>query len=368
MSKYILYDYLQVAGGAERLTLEVARAFPAFAPVVSRIYPDARPFIEGGLVKYSDIFSLGNPVSGRLPRVLEAYLAFNYKTDFLSRADKVIYSGVFAPLAVANQSSGDKYYYCHTTPRFAYDLREYYFSNTPTIAKWLVNLILDQYCLQYEKSLRRMDKIFVNSKTTQRRLSDLMKIKSTIIFPPVDTKKFCWLGEGDYYLSTARLEPKKRVDVIVKAFLRMPNKKLIICSGGSESKRLRSLASEARNIIFTGWQTEEQLHRLIGNSRAIIYIPEDEDFGMSPVEAMSAGKPVIGVANGGILETIDNGKTGILLPKDVTFEFVQDAVEQFTRKEADSFKKNCIEKANEFSRQKFVNALGREIDESPARF
>ena len=162
-----------------------------------------------------------------------------------------------------------------------------------------------------------MDGIAANSANVAQRLSDYLGIEGVeVIHPPVETGVFRWLDAGDYYLSTARLEPYKRVELVVRAFMEMPNRQLVVASGGSELPALKQLAAGYGNIRFTGWQSEQQLRELIGRCAATVYVPVDEDFGLSPVESMAAGKPVIGVAEGGLLETVQQGETGFLINKD----------------------------------------------------
>ena len=133
-----------------------------------------------------------------------------------------------------------------------------------------------------------MDVIIANSKNVQTRIKKYLNLDSIIIHPPVDVDRYNWIDQKDYYLSTARLEPYKRVESIVLAFMQMPEKKLIVASGGSDHRRLEGMAADYPNITFTGWCTDEQLSKLIGETIATLYFPMDEDFGMSPVESMAA--------------------------------------------------------------------------------
>ena len=182
-------------------------------------------------------------------------------------------------------------------------------------------------------------------------------MESEVIFPPVDVDRFRWLGEGDYFISPARLSRSKRVDVIIRAFLKMPDKKLVVLSGGREMEALRKLAGNAGNIHFTGWQSETEIRQWIGNARAAIYVPIDEDFGMSPVEAMAAGKPVIGVAEGGLLETIVDGETGWLLESPPSVDNLVGAVQRIDRSMALAMREACETRARLFSREIFMEKM-----------
>ena len=153
------------------------------------------------------------------------------------------------------------------------------------------------------------------------------------------------------------------MDVVIEAFRRMPDKRLIVVSGGSELAKLRRLAADANNIEFVGWVDDVLLQGLIGNAIATIYIPKDEDFGMSPVESMAAGKPVIGVAEGGLLETVVDGETGTLLRPNPDADDVIEAVQHLTAKRALQMRYACESRAALFSRDRFLSRM-REVIQS----
>jgi glycosyltransferase involved in cell wall biosynthesis len=210
---------------------------------------------------------------------------------------------------------------------------------------------------EYRLAVERMDLILVNSENVRQRLLNYLQLSAVVVYPPVATERFTWRGDDGYYLSVARLEPNKRVDIVIRAFLAMPQRKLVVASGGSEFKRLKYLAQGAPNIQFVGWQSEEALSELVGWARAVVYLPVDEDFGMSPVEAMAAGKPVIGVAEGGLLETVQHGVTGWLIQPAPTAAGVQQAVRSLESLNASKLRVACEERAKEFSEQRFLDVM-----------
>jgi len=138
----------------------------------------------------------------------------------------------------------------------------------------------------------------------------------------------------------------------------MPDKKLIVTSGGPEYQKLCLLARDAKNITFTNWIAQEKLYELVNNCIASIYIPHDEDFGISPVESMAAGKPVIGVNEGGLKETIVDQQTGALLNSSLNLEEqLITAIEILTPKRAVSLKDNCQLQAKKFSQEIFLEEM-----------
>jgi glycosyltransferase involved in cell wall biosynthesis len=275
----------------------------------------------------------------------------------------VLYSGYYAPLAVRHQRGGRRIYYCHALPRFAYDLTEYYRARFPVGSRWAFDLAMAWLRREYGAAIARMDVVVANSENVRGRLKKYLGLDARVIHPPVATDRFRWLGDGGYYLSTARLTGSKRVETIVEAFLGMPGRQLVVVSGGPQLGRLRHLAGAAANIRILGWQSEEALRDWIGNARAIVYAPIDEDFGMSPVEAMAAGKPVVGVAAGGLLETVVDGETGVLLEEPLDAGRLKAAVERLEALGPAAMRAACERRAAQFSEAAFLERMRAVLDE-----
>ncbi len=357
--KLLLYDYMQVAGGAERVTLTLASAFPEYQTLVNRKYRDVEPLLVQSDVTVSQ---LGSPITRWMTRIPEAAFNFRFRAHCVEQAHTVLYSGFYAPLAVHLQKSGLRVYYCHTIPRFAYDLYAVSRAGYPWLLRGLYGCFATLVRWQYKRAVCKMDRVLVNSENVKRRLKQFVGIDAHVVYPPVATHRFKWTGDGEYYLSIARLTSNKRVDVIVQAFLRMPDRKLVVASGGPELANLRAIADGAPNITFVGWLSEEGLRQHVGNAHAAIYLPVDEDFGMSPVECMAAGKAVIGVAEGGLLETVVHGKTGVLIQGPPTPEKIQAAVFELESMNPATMRQACEARASHFSEARFINAVGKQLD------
>ena len=319
----VLYDFMQVPGGAEQVTLALCEHFGSMDLVTA--FVDLTAFPEPPLHP-SRLKTLTSSTSITGWQLLKSTRAFERKTEFLKDYDSLIFSGSVAPLAIKNSGATKNIYYCHTPPRFLYDLREYYLDTATLLQKPVLKALMHYLQPRYEDAIGRMDKVFANSINVQTRLKKYLNVEAEVLYPPCDTEGFEWMGEGDYFLSTARLEPLKRVDLIVEAFKKMPDKKLIVTSGGSQLASLKQLAGDAKNITFTGWVSDTELRRLVGNCIATIYIPRDEDFGISPVQSLAAGKPVIGVNEGGLAETVRDFEDGILISTSPSVEKVREAV------------------------------------------
>ncbi len=348
MPDAFLYDFLLANGGAEQLALTTVKSCPGMELHAG--------FINTELYSQGVAHSLTGSIKHPALQAILLLSAFRNKTSYLSSFDTIIYSGSYAPVAVWNHSEGKNIYYCHTPPRFVYDLKQFYLRQIPGWQRPALKALIKYVRPRYEKAIAQMDNIITNSQNVHRRLLDYLGVESTVIYPPVKTKRYEWLETGNYYLSTARLEPYKRVDLIVQAFLNMPEKQLIVASGGSDLSRLKRIANNATNIHFTGWVSERQLIDLVGKAIATIYLPLDEDFGISPVESMAAGKPVIGVAEGGLLETVVDGETGFLI-EDPDQEKIINIVNRLTIKQSQSMRSGCEHQARKFNEDRFIDQM-----------
>ena len=299
----------------------------------------------------------------RLPgwRHLKVQFSFLFKTGFLKKYDIIIYSGDC--LSAVHRAKGKiNIAYVHTPPRHLFDnyqirkneyqgLKKIIFIIYAAISRW-----------RYRRAIPKMDLLIANSRNVQKRIKKYLGYDSVVVYPPGDALPFRWLGQGDYYLSYARLYDVKRVDKIVQAFTKMPDKKLIVASGGPELEKIKRIAKGHNNIKILGWVSDEELLNLIGNCIATIYLPLREDFGMSPVESMLAGKPVIGVNEGGLPETIIHQKTGFLLKPNFNIDDIVKAVKSLTPEIALKMKKDCQRQAQKFSSENFILGIKKEIE------
>lgn len=355
----MLYDFMLVAGGAERLTLHTLRQHPDWQLITA--FVDEAAFDDASLPT-ERLRRLGELSRRQGWQALKALRAFERAGPVVRPYDRILFSGVYAPTAVSNRAAGGNFYYCHTPPRFAYDLADWYRETAspwqrPALA-WLAARVRKRFAA----AMVRMDRIAANSETVRQRLKDHVGIHNVdVIHPPVATAEWNWLGQEPFFLSTARLEPYKRVDLAIEAFKAMPAAKLVVASGGSQARVLREQAVGCDNIQFTGWCSDEELKRLTGLCRATIYLAMDEDFGMSPVESMAAGKPVIAAAQGGLKETVIHEQTGLLLEPELigVRETLTDAVNWMTENRAADMRAACEERAARFDSKVFDRALDR---------
>lgn len=349
-----LYDFLLVRGGAESMACELCKAFKDIDLVVGFI--DRNSFPEDP-ISCDRITQLTSPTSLPGWQTIKTAWAFQRSKLQVCEYEKVIFSGSNSPLAVNYRNHGGNVLFCHTPPRFIYDLKDHYMGSIPWWQKLLLKTLIAYIKPKYEASVARMDLVIANSNNVKKRIAKYLGKEAIVVYPPCDTNSYCWGGQSDFYLSTARVEDYKRIEYIVDAFKMMPDKILVVASGGSQFERLRAVAEGYSNIHFTGWLDEKSLRRLVATCIATIYIPIDEDFGISPVESMAAGKPVIGVADGGIVETVLDGVTGLLCPKKITVADIVAAVNKMTPDVAMSMRVNCEHRAELFSTSLFLDKM-----------
>lgn len=353
----ISYDYLQVFGGAENVTLKLWKSIPQAHLMVSGVSQEFRN-------QSAESFGI-EPDDRKLPhhrllRILSSiyFFAITARKQVKNTKKSILFSGAFSPLAVFHSPRDvKKIYYCHTPPRFVFDKKRYFEQKIPIAIRPLYLLFIKLYKSAYIQAIKRMDVVLCNSKNVQKRLCDATGVQAQVLYPGVDCDNYSWKESQDYFISNARLEPLKRVSLIIQAFKEMPDKKLVVCSGGSEYQSLKALAAGHNNIRFTSWVSDTQLKNLTEESTACIYLAEDEDFGMSPVEAMSAGKPVIAAASGGLVETVLHEKTGFLIEEPIEIPKIKQFVYAMSKERAYSMKSCCEQRAQEFSSSQFIKKM-----------
>ncbi len=292
----------------------------------------------------------------------------------LSENQLVVSSSHFAAKGVLTSPDQLHLSYVHTPVRYAWDQMHTYLQSS-IICKLgfgpLIKLIMHNLRLWDQATGSRIDKICTNSNFTARRIRKYWGRESEVIFGPVEVDKFDWnLERSNYYLSVCRLVPNKRVDLIVKAFNRL-DYPLIIVGEGPEKAKIEKIANS--NIKIVGYQEDEKVKELMQRCRAFIYAGV-EDFGITPVEAMAGGSPIIGLNKGGLMDTVNcltsnhDFKTGILFGSQ-TATCIYDAISWFEDKKAwKDFSPNLIHKWTEkFSKEtfysKFNNFLSKSLDE-----
>jgi glycosyltransferase involved in cell wall biosynthesis len=229
----------------------------------------------------------------------------------------------------------------------------------------LVKGPLLHYCRLCDRlSADRVDHFIGNSATVARRIAKHYRREATIIYPPVDVDQFLHYEPefDDFYLFVSRLVPYKRADLAVAA-ARRTGRPLKVVGDGPELRRLMKMARGA-NVTFLGAVSQNDLVDLYRRCKAVIF-PGFEDFGIVPVEAMAAGKPVIAYGRGGASETVIDGETGLLF-EEQTVESLADGLLEF---EYRSWNPSvCRRRSESFARARFLNEIKAFVDRALAHF
>lgn len=323
----VIHDWLVTNAGAEKVLRSIIDLYPSadiFSLVDFLSDKDRKNIINGKFVKTSFIQYL--PFAKRhfrnyLPFFPKAIESFN-----LEEYDLIISSSHAVAKGIKKNQNQIHICYCYTPVRYAWDLYDEYTSNLKQPKKFLVQQTL-KYIRNWDlKTLNRVDNFVADSKFVANRILKTYNRNSVVIYPPVDTKNYI-LDEKkeDFYFTASRLVPYKKTKLIVEAFNKMPNKKLVVIGSGEEFEGMKDIAKE--NIILLGYQEDNILIDHMKKAKAFIYAAV-EDFGIVPIEAMSCGTPVIALDYGGTAETVIDGLTGVHF-KNQTKEDIILAVERF---------------------------------------
>ena len=252
--------------------------------------------------------------------------------------------------------------YCHTPMRYLWDLYPAY-RNEWTHSRWkraMMTPIANYLRLWDYASAARVDQFAANSRNVQTRIWKTYRRESQVVHPPVDVGSFYWKPADDYFLAVSELVPYKRIDSLVRYFS-ASGRRLKIAGAGPEYGRLRAIAGS--NVEFLGRVSDAELRELYARSRAFL-LPGEEDFGITPVEALASGKPVVALGRGGALETVP--EFGGVFYDDA--DALPDAISRLEAMEASIRPAELQAWARQFSEEEFLRKMRAMLEAgSPAK-
>ncbi len=376
MKVALAHDYLREYGGAERVLEALHEIFPE-APVYTAYCNQESLGENGKRFKDWDIrtsWFQKFPFANKLLSSFRLFAPMMFESFDLSEFDLVISSSSAAYLAKAVITKPETLHisYIHTPPRFLYGYVTS-FNYKKNLITRVLGEVANHFLRIYDFEVsQRPDILIANSKNIQARIKKFYRRDSVVIYPPVDLQEFRGKGKGErgkseYFLVLSRLVRGKGVEIVVEACgkLGLPLK---VAGTGPEMDNLKKLAttynlqpksgsSQASLTTFLGWVSDEERIKLLQNAKALIVASEDEDFGITGVEAQAAGTPVIAPRSGGFLETVVDKETGLLYggPGMVTAESLIRVLEEFRE---DNFKVEVLRKnAERFSEERFKKEI-----------
>ncbi len=363
----LVHDWLPFMGGAERVLSNFVELYPD-APVYTLICNHSK--MEEPLKSANIITSyLQKKKECSNHRKLFPFMPTAIESFNLNEYDMVLSSSSSVAKAVISHPDSVHVCYCHSPMRYAWEFSYEYAGRMSGRSK-LVQKILS-YFLTFIRmwdysSAARVDYFIANSENVAKRIRKHYKRDAVVIHPPVRCKLFNISDvDEDYFLCVSRFQEYKRVDIAIEACNRL-GLKLKVVGSGPEYKKLKAMAGPT--VEFLGRVPDEEVKKLYANCRAFLF-PGEEDFGITPLEAMASGRPVIAYGKGGALETVIEGKTGVFF-KEQTADSMVDALERFEkmsfdkqvlRQHAESFDEEVFKaKIKAFVEAKYKERFGEE--------
>lgn len=358
----IVADWLTSRGGAERVIFSLAKLFPE-AVIFTSVFDRAKfPELEGRDVRCSYLQGLPYSMRRKHQFLLPLFPGAFKRLD-LSNFDLIISSSSSGFSKCVRKTREDQVHvcYCHTPVRFLYHAREEYAKGFP-LPWWgkpvrvALPKLLNKLTVVDQEAAKEVDAWIANSDFVAERIKKYYYSDAETIYPGVETGEFEKVGKErrgrDYFLAVGRFIPYKKFDLLVETFKRN-GLHLRLAGRGPEFEKCRELAAGAPNIDFLGFVPDEDLASLYAGARAFLF-PAEEDFGLTPVEAMAAGTPVIYYNGGGATESVGEWGVGFDV-QDV--ESLQGAIDDFMKGGRGIKRSDIVERGVSFDEKNFREKL-----------
>jgi len=360
----LVCDFLTKFGGAQQVLLAMHELYPD-APIHCLLYDE-----KGTMGKFANAKIIPSGLQKSALRKKPKFLLPKFPSaaeefDF-SPFDVVISSSDSFAHGVITKPATFHLCYCHTPMRYAWDWSNEYLTENKIgfgLKGMAVRTIIHNLRVWDRVAADRVDHYLANSENVRARIAKYYKTESEVLFPPVDLEGIKPSGkphEG-YFLIVSRIEPYKKIKLAIEAFKDL-KEKLIVVGEGSELDYLKSIASD--NVEFVGPKYDQELYKYFQDAKAFIF-PGEDDFGITPVESMAAGRPVIAFQKGGTLETVVDGKTGVFFDE-ATSESLKVAVGQLKEHYDDLSPEACRKQAELFSKKSFQASLKKAVEDGLA--
>jgi glycosyltransferase involved in cell wall biosynthesis len=354
----LVHDFLLDLRGAERVLLELCEMYPE-ADIFTAVYDPAgtqgrfagRRVVTSSLQRLKPTAQNFRPLLPFYPGAIEALDLRGY--------DLVISSSSAWAHGVLPDEGAVHVCYCHNPFRYAWNEREATLGARGPVMRTALAQVLRRWRQWDFIAAQRVDAYVANSQTTRQRIERYFAREATVLHPPVEISRFEPGPVGDHYLVLSELMAHKRIEVAVRAFssLGLP---LVVAGNGPDARRLQKLAGPS--VRFVGRVSDPEAERLLQSSQALV-VCATEEFGIAAVESQAAGRPVVALRAGGLLETVIEGETGVFFDRPEP-DVLAEAVEGFDP--ASISPERCVEQARHFGPGRFRERFAAIVDETIA--
>jgi glycosyltransferase involved in cell wall biosynthesis len=360
----IFHNFMDNIGGAEIVCLYLTRELNAdlYTTNIDKEKIEKMGF-EDVIPRIKSIGKVPKEAPFRQQLTFMKFRRLNLKGKY----DFFIIGGDWAIPAAVNNKPNLEYFHSPLNEIWAF--RDYTRKSLKLWMKPIYQMWTAYIRILYKKYFKHVEKRVCNSENTLNRIKKYLNSDAKIIFPPVDIKKYHSGKSENFWLSVNRLVNHKRVDIQLNTFKTIPAEKLVIVGSYEQSKSflqqkkyLESILP--KNVEVIHWAEDKILVKLYSKCKGFITTAKDEDFGMTAIEAMASGKPVIAPKEGGYKESVLNGKTGILI-EDINEDNLADAIKQMSKEleeHPEKYKNNCIKQAKKFDITSFIKQIKEEIE------
>lgn len=362
----IVHDWLiSTVGGGENSLEAIHKLFPS--PIYTLVHD--RKKLKGTYFENLELvssFIQKFPKSSQKYRTYLPFFPLAIEQFDMQPYDLIISSSHCVAKGVLTHPDQLHISYCYTPVRYAWDLMHQYLRESG-LNKGLKGCFA-KMVLHYLRgwdihASRRVDHFVAISHYVARRIQKFYGRESEVIYPPVDATFYQMKEQKEnYYVTASRFVPYKKMDLIVEAFSKMPDKKLIVVGDGPDWAKVKEKASV--NVELLGYQSNEVLKQLLQNAKGFVFAAV-EDFGILPVEAMACGTPVIAFGKGAIRETVIENETGTFFEEQTVGSIIE-AVVRFEKRSFDPHK--CAERAQFFSLERFNQKFYAFVHQKYAEF
>ena len=367
MKVAIVCDWLVTYAGAERVIEQMLKVYPEadlFA-VVDFLPEGSRDFLMNKSVTTTFIQNL--PKAKKYYRAYLPLMPIAIEQLDLSSYDLVISSSHCVAKGILTGPDQIHISYVHSPVRYAWDLQHLYLREsglTHGLKSKIARAILHYIRIWDTRSSIGVDYFISNSRFIAKRIWKCYRREATVVYPPVNIDIFQYCEEKeDYYVTASRMVPYKKMDLIVEAFTQMPDKKLVVIGDGPDFEKIKKKAGT--NVTLLGFAPDNVMRDYMQHAKAFVFAAE-EDFGITPVEALACGTPVIAYGKGGSLETVrgfgvQENPTGVFFVKQ-TVESLKSAVTRFEYERSAISCRNCRYNAERFGEAIFRQTFKKYVD------